>query len=189
MRLPVSVVLVVVSLAACSGGRDGTSGGSDRCEVGRWTSTGLKAPSQAGVGDVVATGGGDGMRIDLAAEGGFQIDFGPMAPATGTFDSAGTEGIISTGFAGVGSGSWQQNEAGALVATFADFSTVTATVTLTLGETVPPVFDETFEKINRDRMLDGLQTGVFTVTSCVDGSLELTMPFPGGDVVILAARS
>lgn len=148
----------------------------------------MQAPSQAGVGDVASTGGGDGMRIDISADGGFQIDFGPMAPATGTFESGGTEGVISTRFAGVGAGGWQQNDEGVLVASFEDFSTVTATVTLTLGDTVPPVFDETLEKINRDRMLGGLQAGVFTATSCVDGALELTMPFPGGDVVILATH-
>ena len=86
-------------------------------------------------------------------------------------------------------GSWSSGTQGALVASFDDTSTVTATVTLTLGDTVPPVFDESLEKINRDRMLDGRRAGVFTATSCAQGRLELTMPFPGGDVVILAAPS
>ena len=160
---------------------------SGRCEVGAWVSSGVQAPSQAGVGDVVSTGGGDGMRIDITAEGGFQIDFGPMTPSTGTFDSSGTTGTISTVFSGVGEGDWT-DDGGRLVAEFDDASTVKATVSLTLGDTVPPVFDETFEKINRDRMLEGRRTGVFTATSCVEGARELTMPFPGGDGVILATH-
>lgn len=176
-----------LTVVACSGDRQPAAGA--RCEVGDWTSTGVQAPSQAGVGDIAPTGGGEGMRIRIAPEGGFQIDFGPMQPSTGTFDSGGTTGGISTVFSGVGEGVWQQDQQGVLVAAFADFSTVTATVTLTLGDTVPPVFDESLEKINNDRMLDGRQAGVFTATSCADGALELTMPFPGGDVVILATRT
>lgn len=185
--LTVACASLVLS-AAVTGCSDDEPAGSQRCEVGEWTSTGVLAPSQAGVGEVVSTGGGDGMRIDITADGGFQIDFGPMSPSTGTFDSSGTTGSIATVFSGVGEGAWTDDGTG-LVARFDDLSTVTATVTLTLGDTVPPVFDETLEKVNRDRMLDGRQAGVFTATSCVDGALELTMPFPGGDLVVLATHA
>ena len=155
---------------------------SAACATGDWVSTSMDAPSQAGIGEITPTGGGDGMAIVMRPDGTFQIDFGPMKPTTATFTTGGQQGILETTFSGVGEGTW--TEAGP--AAFSDFGTVKATATLTLGETVPPIFDETLELLNANRMLGGEQVGVFAITDCTPDTLVLTSPFPGGEVVITA---
>jgi hypothetical protein len=159
-----------------------------RCEVGEWVSTSLEAPSQAAIGDITPTGGGDGMDITFGPDNRFQIDFGPMNPATASFTTADQEGTLSTSFKGVGEGQWTVADDGLAVAPIEDFDTVTALVTLTLGETVPPIFDETLQQLNDNRMLDDELAGVFTVTSCEGDQLTMASPFPGGDITITAAR-
>lgn len=156
---------------------------SAECAAGSWVSTSMDAPSQAGIGDITPTGGGDGMVIDMAGDGTFQIDFGPMNPTTATFVTGSQEGILETTFSGVGEGTWSPGGP----ATFADFDTVKATATLTLGDTVPPIFDETLTLLNANRMLGGQQVGVFTITDCSAETLVLTSPFPGGTITITAA--
>jgi hypothetical protein len=198
----VLVVPVVVLAAACSddGGTPDTSTTSPPsttgstvdmagdCHAGDWVSTGMTFPGQAAITDITPTGGGDGMNIELAADGTFQIDFGPMNPATATFDSAGAQGIMSTSFSGVGKGIWTVDTDGVAMASFEDFTTAKALVTLTLGDTVPPIFDNTLQEINDDRMLGGERVGVFTFTACTPDSLTMTTPFPAGTVEITAAR-
>lgn len=189
---------VVVVLAACSsddGGSAGTTaaGGSGgdalrQCVIGSWTSTSMLAPSQAAIGDVAPTGGGDGMNIDFGADGVFQIDFGPMQPATASFTKGGEQGQLSTTFSGVGKGSWEADADGGVSGVFADLTTVTAKVELTLGSTVPPIFDETLQQLNDNRMLDGKTTGTYTVTKCDGDTLSLSTPFPSGTITIDAAR-
>ncbi len=159
-----------------------------RCEVGEWVSTSLDAPSQAAIGDITPVGGGDGMNISFGDDNRFQIDFGPMTPATATFASGDQEGTLSTSFKGVGAGGWTLADDGLPVAVFENFNTVTAVVTLTLGVTVPPVFEETLQQLNDNRMLDGEVAGGFTVTSCGDDELTMASPFPGGDITITAIR-
>ncbi len=159
-----------------------------RCEVGEWVSTALDAPSQAAIGDVTPVGGGDGMDISFGADNQFQIDFGPMTPATASFTTAGQQGTLSSSFKGVGAGRWTVGADGPAIASFDDFNTVTALVTLTLGETVPPIFEETLQQLNDNRMLDDEQVGVFTVTSCAGDQLTMASPFPGGDITITAVR-
>ena len=151
-------------------------------------STALDAPSQAAIGDVTPVGGGDGMAISFGADNRFQIDFGPMNPATASFTTAGQQGTLSTSFKGVGAGQWTVGDGGLAVAPFEDFNTVTALVTLTLGETVPPIFEETLQQLNDNRMLDGEQVGVFTVTSCAGDQMTMASPFPGGAITITATR-
>ena len=148
----------------------------------------MLAPSQAAIGDVTPTGGGDGMNIDFGADGVFQIDFGPMKPATASFTKGGEEGQLSTTFSGVGKGSWEADAAGSVSGTFADLTTVTATVELTLGSTVPPIFDETLQQVNDNRMLDGKTTGTYTVTACDGDTMTLSTPFPSGTITIEAVR-
>lgn len=160
-----------------------------RCEVGEWVSTSMDAPSQAAIGDITPVGGGDGMAISFGADNRFQIDFGPMNPATAGFTTAGQDGTLSTSFKGVGEGQWTIGDDGLAVAPIEDFDTVTALVTLTLGETVPPVFEETLQQLNDNRMLDDELAGVFTVTSCEGDQLTMASPFPGGDVTIVATRA
>ena len=155
---------------------------SGECAAGSWVSTSMDAPSQAGIGDITPTGGGDGMVIEMAGDGTFQIDFGPMKPTTATFITGTQEGILETTFSGVGEGTWSPGGP----ATFADFDTVKGTATLTLGDTVPPIFDETLTLLNANRMLGGQQVGVFTITDCSADTLVLTSPFPGGIVTITA---
>ena len=159
-----------------------------RCEVGEWVSTSLDAPSQAAIGDITPTGGGEGMDISFGVDNRFQIDFGPMTPATASFTTGGQQGTLSTSFKGVGAGTWTVDDGGLAVAPIEDFDTVTALVTLTLGETVPPIFEETLQQLNDNRMLDGELAGVFTVTSCAGDELTMASPFPGGDITISAAR-
>lgn len=188
----------VLVLAACSsddGGATGTTaaGGSGndalrQCVIGSWTSTSMLAPSQAALGDVAPTGGGDGMNIDFGADGVFQIDFGPMNPATASFTKAGQQGELSTTFSGVGKGSWEADASGGVSGVFADLTTVKATVQFTLGSTEPPVFDETLQQLNDNRMLDGKTTGTYTVTKCDGDTMTMTSPFPSGTITIEAAR-
>ncbi|MEN9644075.1 MAG: hypothetical protein RL238_744, partial [Actinomycetota bacterium] len=190
------VGIAVVLLGACSddgGSADsvaptsvstgGTVDTSAACATGNWVSTSMDAPSQAGIGEITPTGGGDGMVIEMKPDGTFQIDFGPMKPATATFTTGAKQGILETTFSGVGEGTWTPEGP----ATFSDFGTVKATATLTLGETVPPIFDETLELLNANRMLGDEQVGVFAITDCTPDTLVLTTPFPGGEVVITAA--
>lgn len=157
---------------------------SAACAAGDWVSTAMDAPSQAGIGEITPTGGGDGMVIEMRGDGTFQIDFGPMSPATATFTTGSQPGELETTFSGVGEGTWTAEGP----ASFADFGTVKATATLTLGETVPPIFDETLELLNANRMLNGEQVGVFDITDCTADTLVLTTPFPGGPLTITAAR-
>lgn len=196
LRATIAALACLSLLAACSDDDSATdtvapstptTGGSvdtsAACATGNWVSTSLDAPSQAGIGEITPTGGGDGMVIEMRPDGTFQIDFGPMNPATATFTTGGQEGILETTFSGVGEGTWTADGP----ATFSDFSTAKATATLTLGDTVPPIFDETLELLNANRMLGGEQVGVFAITDCSDDTLVLTSPFPGGEVVIIAA--
>ncbi|MBI4934130.1 MAG: hypothetical protein HY828_09645 [Actinobacteria bacterium] len=162
---------------------------SGECETGTWVSTGMTFPGQAAITVITPTGGGDGMDIDINADGTFQIDFGPMNPATASFDSAGSPGTMSASFSGVGKGIWTVDAEGARMASFENFNTAKALVTLTLGETVPPIFDNTLQDINDDRMLDGQRVGVFTFTECTQDTLTMTTPFPAGTVEIIAARA
>jgi hypothetical protein len=161
----------------------GTVDTSAACATGEWVSTSMDAPSQAGIGEITPTGGGDGMVISMRGDGTFQIDFGPMNPASATFTTGGQEGVLDTTFSGVGEGTWTAEGP----ATFSDFDTVKATATLTLGDTVPPIFDETLTLLNANRMLGGQQVGVFTIADCSADELVLTTPFPGGTVTITAA--
>jgi hypothetical protein len=190
---------VAMTLVACNsdGGSAGTTttgAGSTsdalrQCVIGAWTSTSMLAPSQAALGDVTPTGGGDGMRIDFGADGVFQIDFGPMQPSTATFQSGGQEGVLAVSFSGVGKGIWTVDPSGQAVASFENFATAKALATLTLGQTVPPIFDDTLQNINDQRMLNGERVGVFTVTDCNATGLSMTSPFPGGTVEIIAAKA
>ncbi len=191
-RKLVAVALLSVMLASCRTSGDSTGtiigttiGSGQACELGNWASASMDAPSQAGVGDLTSTVGGDGMMITLGADGLFQIDFGPMKPTTGTFVSGGQPASLDTTFSGVGKGTWKSNGDTA-TASFDDFTTVTTTVTITLGETVPPVFDETLQQLNDDRMLNGEKAGVFTISGCTATTLTLTTPYPGGAIVIHA---
>jgi hypothetical protein len=161
---------------------------SAKCEVGDWVSTSMDVPSQAGIGAITPAGGGDGMNITFAPDGVFQIDFGPMQPAIGTFTSGGQAASLSTTFSGVGKGTWTVDAQDAATATFDDFTTAKATVVITLGQTVPPVFDETLQQLNDDRMLNGEKVGVFTITACSADALSMTTPFPAGSITIHAAR-
>jgi hypothetical protein len=189
---------VAMTLVACSGdggsagttttGAGSTSDALRQCVIGAWTSTSMLAPSQAALGDVTPTGGGDGMRIDFGADGVFQIDFGPMNPATASFTKGGEAGVLSTTYSGVGKGSWEAEASGGVSGVFADLTTVKATVEITLGSTVPPVFDETLQQLNDNRMLNGETTGTYTVTKCQGATMTLTTPFPSGVVTIEAAR-
>ena len=160
---------------------------SAKCESGDWVSTSMDVPSQAGIGEITPTGGGDGMNITFAPDGVFQIDFGPMQPAIGTFTSGGQAASLSTTFSGVGKGTWSVDAQDVATATFDDFTTAKATVVITLGQTVPPVFDETLQQLNDDRMLNGDKVGVFTVTECSADALSMTTPFPAGSITIHAA--
>ncbi|MFM2078570.1 MAG: hypothetical protein RJA49_2460 [Actinomycetota bacterium] len=160
---------------------------SAKCEAGDWVSTSMDVPSQAGIGEITPTGGGDGMNITFAPDGVFQIDFGPMQPAIGTFTSGGQAASLSTTFSGVGKGTWSVDAQDVATATFADFTTAKATVVITLGQTVPPVFDETLQQLNDQRMLNGEKVGVFTVTECSADALSMTTPFPAGSITIHAA--
>jgi hypothetical protein len=126
------------------------------------------------------------MDITLGADGSFQVDFGPMNPATATFESGGQQGVMSASFSGVGKGIWTVDSSGTAMASFENFATAKALVTLALGDTVPPVFDNTLADINAERMLDGQQVGVFTFTDCSADALTMTTPFPGGTVQITA---
>jgi hypothetical protein len=197
------VVPVVVLAAACSD--DATSADTSApapsssaastidmtgaCETGKWVSTGMTFPGQAAITAITPTGGGDGMNIAFEADGTFQIDFGPMNPATASFDSAGSPGTMSATFSGVGKGIWTIDSEGVAMASFEDFTTAKALVTLTLGETVPPIFENTLQDINDQRMLGGERVGVFTLTDCTPDALTLTTPFPGGTVEITAAKA
>ncbi len=173
------------STGTSGGGQDTSAGNQQACEVGNWASASMEAPSQAGVGELTSIVGGDGMMITIGSDGLFQIDFGPMKPTTGTFVSGGQPASLDTTFAGVGKGTWKSNGDTA-TASFDDFTTVTTTVTITLGQTVPPVFDETLQQLNNDRMLNGEQTGVFALSDCTATTLTLTTPYPGGSIVIHA---
>jgi hypothetical protein len=189
----VVVGALVAVLASCSsgdgGGAAGTTGaGSPACEVGSWVSSSIDAPAQAGIGDVAPVGGGDGIAIEIGADGVFQVDFGPMKPATGSFQSGGQTATLATTFSGVGKGTWKSDGTD-VSATFDDFTTVRTMVTITLGDTVPPVFDETLQQLNDDRMLGGQQAGVFSITDCATDSLTLTTPYPNGSVVVHAVRA
>ena len=175
------LALVAVSAAGCSSGGSSAGAGS-ACEQGSWVSTSMLAPAQAGVGTVTPTGGGGGIVFTFAAGGRFQVDFGPMKPATGTFDSGGQTATQQTSMSGVGSGTWKAGSA-----TIDDLATVRATATLTLGETVPPVFDDTWKDLNTTMMLGQLM-GTLTVTSCNGGAMTLTSPFPAGPITIQAKR-
>ena len=198
----VLMIPVVLLAAACSddGGTPGdtvapsstvgsTVDMTGECQTGTWVSTGMTFPGQAAITEITPTGGGDGMDIELGADGSFQIDFGPMNPATASFDSSGNPGVMSASFSGVGKGIWTVDADGVAMASFEDFTTAKALVTLTLGDTVPPVFDSTLQDINDDRMLGGERVGVFTLTDCTPDSLTMTTPFPGGTVEITAARA
>lgn len=208
MRRPWSVVVsVLVPLAvlasACSDDGSEASGSTEaaqgtvastldltgECETGSWVSTDVTFPAQAAIPEITPTGGGDGMDIEFGADGAFQIDFGPMSEASSTFDSGGAQGLMSLRFSGVGKGVWTVDADGLAMASFDDFTTAKALVTMTLGETVPPIMDTTFQEINDNRMIGGGRVGVFTVTGCTADSLTMTTPFPGGDVTITAAKA
>lgn len=185
--LALAGLVTLTLLTACSS--DDAPPADARCEVGDWTSTAMVAPSQAALGEVTPTGGGEGIDITFGADGVFQADFGPMQPATATFQSAGQEGQLLTTLSGVEKGTWSADDQGRVVGTTEDFTTARAKAEMVLGETVPPVFDETFQELNDSRMLGGEQVGVFTVTSCSGDTLTMSSPFPGGEIVITAARA
>jgi hypothetical protein len=149
----------------------------------------MTAPTQAGLGEVTPAGGGDGMRIAFGENQEFQIDFGPMQPSTATFDKAGQQGTLATTLAGVEKGTWTVDGQSKVVGTTDDLTTATAKVEITLGETVPPVFEGTFQYLNENRMLGDEKVGVFTVTACQGDTLTMSTPFPGGELVIDATRA
>ncbi len=194
--LILGLLLVSTSCSSDGGGEGGdttatgSTAGNDalrQCVIGNWTSTSMDAPGQAAL-DVTPVGGGDGMAIQFGADGVFQIDFGPMNPTTASFTKAGEQGTLSTRYSGVGKGSWEADASGGVSGTFADLTTVKATVEITLGSTVPPVFDETLQQLNDNRMLNGETTGTYTVTSCQGDTMTMTTPFPSGTVTIEAKR-
>jgi hypothetical protein len=183
--IPFAGLLCIVALGACS---SDDAPASAQCEVGRWKSTAMTAPSQAALGEVTPAGGGDGIDITFGEDKVFKADFGPMQPTTATFEKAGQQGTLQTTLSGLEQGTWSVGDQSKVVATTEDFTTARGTVEMILGETVPPVFDQTFQEINETRMLDGAQVGVFTVTSCEGDDLTMSSPFPGGEIVITATR-
>lgn len=149
----------------------------------------MTAPAQAALSSVTPTGGGEGMDITFGADNVFQIDFGPMQPSTATFETAGQQGTLATTLSGVEKGTWSLDDQSRVVGTSDDLTTASAKVEITLGETVPPVFEGTFQFLNENRMLGDELIGVFTVTACEGDTLTMSSPFPGGEIVIDAKRS
>jgi hypothetical protein len=178
--------MLLAPVAGCSSGSPGSSAGAP-CEQGTWVSSGMVAPAQAGIVDAKPSGGGDGANISFLADGTFQIDFGPMHPATASFTSNGQPAVLTVQFSGVGKGVWTA-DGNPVTASVADLNTAHATATITLGTTVPPIFDASWQQIDAEMMLGNAHVGVFTVTSCDRHTLAMTMPFPGGTVAVTAAR-
>ena len=185
-RLAALAALATSVLACSSSGSNGATS-TGPCEQGKWVSSGMVAPAQAGIVDPKPTGGGDGANIDFRSDGTFQVDFGPMHPATASFTSNGQPAVLAVQFSGVGKGAWQPSGS-PVTASFADLATVHALATITLGATVPPIFDSSWQQIDQDLMLGGAHVGVFTVTSCARGALVMIMPFPGGHLTVTARR-
>jgi hypothetical protein len=148
----------------------------------------MVAPPQAGIVDATPTGGGAGAAITFAADGTFLVDFGRMKATAATFTSNGQAGVSAVLFSGVGKGVWTVS-ATPVTASFADLSTVHALATLTLGPTVPPIFDSSWQQIDQDLMLGTAHMGAFTVTSCDASALVMTMPFPNGTLTVTAIRA
>ena len=190
LRRAFVVLVLASSLAACSSDEAAdTTSPSVRCEVGAWRSTSVTVPAQADIQQYAAGPGGDGMDIRFGADGSFFIDFGPMQPATGTFVVAGEQGTLSATWKGVGEGTWTASDAGAVSASFADLATVSASASLALGTTTPPLFDHTLQRITDDMLLDGRRMGDYAVTECSADRLVMSTPYPGGTVVVEAARA
>ncbi len=188
MRRAMVVWAAAMLLVAGCGSSSNHDGGDNTCEVGEWVSTSMVVPTQAALGAVVPTGGGDGIAIRLDPDGGFLADFGPMQPALSSFESGGQIGALSVRWSGVGSGHWSVDDAGHIFATVDDLGTVRAAASFTLGTTAPPIFDATLQELGESMMLDDTGLGVFTVTDCTQTSLRMTTPFPGGTVTIDADR-
>jgi hypothetical protein len=148
----------------------------------------MVAPAQAGIVDAKPTGGGDGAAITFAADGTFLVDFGRMHPTAASFTTNGQAAVLAVQFSGVGKGAWTPG-ASTVTASFADLATVHATATITLGATVPPIFDSSWQQVDQDLMLGGAHMGVFTVSSCDGTALVMTMPFPNGTLTVTAVRA
>lgn len=189
LRRALLVLVVASSSVACSSDDAAVSTTSPvTCEVGSWRSTSVEVPAQADIQEYEPGPGGDGMDIRFGADGSFFVDFGPMQPATGTFVVAGQAGTLSATWRGVGEGTWVTSDAGAVSASFADLTTVSASASLTIGTTTPPLFDYTLQRVTDDMLLDGRRMGDYAVTECTADRLVMTTPYPGGTVVVEAAR-
>jgi hypothetical protein len=189
VRLALVPVVAVVVVAGCSSGSSSSGPAANApCEQGRWTSSGMVAPPQAGIVDAKPTGGGSGAAITFAADGTFTVDFGRMKPTSATFTSNGQPAVLAVQFAGVGKGVWTP-KATPVTASFADLTAVHATATITLGPTVPPIFDASWQQVDEDMMLGSAHMGVFTLSSCDTSALVMTMPFPNGTLTVTAIRA
>jgi hypothetical protein len=181
------VGVLAVSAVACSTGGSSKPAAGAPCEQGRWVSSGMVAPGQAGIVDAKPTGGGSGAAITFSADGTFLVDFGRMKPTAATFTSNGQPGVLAVQFSGVGKGVWTSTAA-PVTASFVDLNTVHALATIALGPTVPPIFDASWQQVDQDLMLGHAHMGVFTVSSCDASALVLTMPFPNGTLTVTALR-
>ena len=148
----------------------------------------MVAPAQAGITDAKPTGGGSGAAITFGADGTFQIDFGRMKATAASFTTNGQPAVLAVQFSGVGKGVWKPT-ATPVTASFADLTTVHASATITLGPTVPPIFDADWQQVDTDMMLGDQHMGTFTVTSCDNSALVMTMPFPNGTLTVTAIRA
>jgi len=183
-----SIVAVAATAVGCSSGGGAKPAADAPCEQGRWTSSGMVAPAQAGIVDAKPTGGGSGAAISFAADGTFLIDFGRMKPTAATFTTNGQPAVLAVQFSGVGKGVWTATST-PVTASFADLTTVHATATITLGPTVPPIFDASWQQVDQDMMLGAAHMGVFTVSTCDSSALVMTMPFPNGTLTVAAIRA
>jgi hypothetical protein len=182
-----SIAGLAVTSVACSSSGSRPSANAP-CEQGKWVSSGMVAPAQAGIVDAKATGGGDGAAITFAADGTFLVDFGRMKPTAASFTTNGQPAVLAVQFSGVGKGVWKAAST-PVTASFADLTTVHATATITLGATVPPIFDASWQQVDQDLMLGGAHMGVFTVSSCDSSTLVMSMPFPNGTLTATARRA
>lgn len=189
LRRVLATAVLVSAVAACSSdGATGSTDSSARCEVGSWRSTLVTVPAQANIDQYVPGAGGNGIDIRFGADGSFFVDFGPMQPATGTFVISGQTGTLAAVWKGVGEGTWTADDAGAVSASFADLTTASASASLTLGTTTPPLFDYTLQRITDDMLFGDDRMGDHAVTECTGDRLVMSTPYPGGTAVVEAER-
>ena len=156
------------------------------CETGRVDSApAMTFPAQAGIAAHHSHGRrrrhGHHASTPTAS---FQIDFGPMNPATATFESGGQQGVMSATFQRC-----RQGHRGRSTPSGTAMAVVRRTsppprplVTLTLGDTVPPgLRQHAAADINAERMLDGQQVGVLhrSPTAARPITLDDDHPVPG----------